>query len=78
LLQFARFTAQAHNLARVAIPGLKLRSRSIRLAMFAQQSLYRLMHLVGLAHEVFALAALGFARIGRQLDPVDGNHLAPD
>src|SRR3954466_11141640 len=46
--------------------------------MSAQDLLHRLLHLLRLAHKVLALAALGLARIGRQLHPVDGEHLATD
>ena len=46
--------------------------------MPGEQLLDRLMHLVSLAQEVLALAALGFGSIRGQLNPVDGEHLAPD
>src|SRR5215212_9507651 len=46
--------------------------------MSAQDLLHRLLHLLRLAHKVLALAALGLARIRRQLHPVDGKYLAPN
>jgi hypothetical protein len=46
--------------------------------MLGLQGLDRQLHLGRLAHEVPALAALGLRGVGRQLHPVDGEHLTPN
>src|SRR5437773_2025227 len=66
------------DLALLTLAQWRFHSLCIIVAVPAQDLGHRLLHLLGLTRKVLALAALGLARVRRQLHPVHGKHLAPN